>query len=176
MRVAVRGRKMNRIITWIESLSKSIIRFFYRLFRRELTDQAWAVWWQFIGFAFVGVSNFLVHYAVYAFFITLLHWSAYTANFAAFLVSVLNAYFWNNRFVFKEEQEGERVWWKVLLKTYIMYAFSGLILTEILLYIEVEVLSLPELLGPVINLFITTPVNFLLSKFWAYRGKKDRES
>ena len=76
------------------------------------------------------------------------------SNIAVYIVSVLNAYFWNNRFVFRQADR-KRVWWKVLLKTYVSYAFSGLFLTEILLYIEIHIFGLSKLLGPIINLVIT---------------------
>ena len=97
------------------------------------------------------------------------------ANIAAFVISVLNAFFWNDRYVFKQGNDGrERVWWKALLRTYLSYAFSALFLTEILLYVEINVLGLPKLLGPVINLVITTPINFVMNKFWAFNDNRKR--
>lgn len=163
---------MKKLIGWIEQILRKIIQGIYKLLGRELTEEQWLVWLQFIGFAMVGVSSFLVSYGTYALF---LHLQAnyHIANIMAFLISVLNAYTWNGRFVFKQDKEGEqRVWWKTLLKTYLSYAFSGLFLTEVLLYVEITVLGLPKLLGPVINLVITTPINFLMNKFWAFKNRK----
>ncbi|MCH5275285.1 MAG: hypothetical protein J1E65_05555 [Lachnospiraceae bacterium] len=40
-----------------------------------------------------------------------------------FMISVLNAYYWSNKYVFKEQEDAPRwVWWKVLLKSYAAYA------------------------------------------------------
>ena len=163
---------MKRLTSWIEEIFKKIIQGVYKLLGRELTEEQWLVWLQFTGFAIVGVSNFLVSYGTYALFLCF-QTNYHVANIMAFVISVLNAYIWNSRFVFKQDKDGEqRVWWKTLLKTYLSYAFSGLFLTELLLYVEITVFGLPKLLGPVINLVITTPINFLMNKFWAFRNKK----
>ena len=116
-------------------------------------------------------------------------------SIAGFFVSVFTSYLLNSRFVFKEtKSEEKRIWWKVLIKTYISYASSGLILNSLLLILwlsvidiskyvdfEVEILAkvgivltnteLAKYIAPLINLFITIPLNFILNKFWAYRQK-----
>jgi hypothetical protein len=84
------------------------------------------------------------------------------------------------------------VWWQVLLKTYCAYAFTGLVLNNILLWLWIDVvdisrfctgitgvlsqhgieLSQRELsgyVGPVLNWIVVIPINFLVNKFWAYR-------
>ncbi|MCM1425296.1 MAG: hypothetical protein NC118_01675 [Eubacterium sp.] len=38
----------------------------------------------------------------------------------------------------------------------------------------VRVWSVHEMLAPILILFVTTPVNFLANKLWAYKGKGDR--
>lgn len=155
----------------IQRIIKSLLQKIYKLFGKELGESQWRAWIQFISFSLVGVSNFLVSYMVYALFISVFRCTYHLSNIAAYIVSVLNAYFWNNRFVFQQRDE-KRVWWKVLLKTYLSYAFSGLFLTEILLFIEINILGIPKLLAPFINLAITTPVNFIMNKFWAFRNGK----
>lgn len=155
---------------------------------------------QFLKFALVGVSNTIVNYLVYIIFVALgAHYVA--ANILGFLISVLNAYFWGSRFVFKEDETKEkRVWWQVLLKTYASYAF-GLILGTLLLVLWVDLIrigeycgfvndllgavhaALPflpeemdarrisEVIGPILNMLVTIPINFVMNKFWAYRQK-----
>ena len=34
-------------------------------------------------------------------------------------------------------------------------------------------MGIPELLGPIINLVITTPINFVINKLWAFKTKKN---
>ncbi len=151
--------------------------------------------WQFIKFALVGVSNTLISEIVYAILVFFkMHYLP--ASFIGFMLSVLNAYYWSNKYVFTENPEEEkRVWWKVLLKTYVAY-FWGYLVNAALLVLWIEIVrigvwtrpfaewflshgyeSLDEqflgnLLAAFINLLITVPMNFLINKYWAYRQKK----
>ncbi len=166
---------MKKIIHGIELLIRKVLQWLYHIAGKELTEEQWMVWSQFIGFTIVGVSNFLVSYGTYALFLSFQD-NYHVANIAAFIISVLNAFFWNDRYVFKQGKDGgERVWWKALLRTYLSYAFSALLLTEVLLFVEINVLGLPKLLGPVINLVITTPINFLMNKFWAFNDNRKQK-
>ena len=60
------------------------------------------------------------------------------------------------------------------LKTFISYAGTGLILNNVLLILWIDILNLNTLVGPILNLFITIPLNFLLNKYWAFRMKCDK--
>lgn len=159
-----------------------------------------AALWQFIKFGLVGVSNTVVSYVTYSLCYYVFHTNVHVANIVGFIISVLNAYIWQSRFVFKESEEGEhRVWWQVLIKTYISYAFSGLFLTEVLLLLWLNVIHIEQFLEPLaawitnigismtaedaavslapfLNMVVTIPINFCINKFWAYRQKgKKRE-
>ena len=119
----------------------------------------------------VGVSKFAICCVVYAVALLLgFHWSV--GSVLGFVISVLNAFYWNNKYVFTAGDGEHRSWWKALIKTYISYAFSGLILANALLFLWNDVLGIPELLGPIINLIITTPINFVINKLWAFRTSK----
>ena len=130
----------------------------------------WQTLLQFIKFGIVGASNTLISLAVYYLFIWIDKDLYLAGQIAGFIVSVLNAYYWNNRYVFK----GGRLWdWKKLLKTFTAYGGTSL-LSMALSVAEVEWLHLSEYIVPVINLVITIPLNFLTHKFWVYRKKKDK--
>ena len=125
---------------------------------------------QFIKFGIVGVSNTLISYIVYYIFLKLgAHYLV--ASIIAFITSVLNSYFWNNRYVFRKKEGERRIWWRTLIKTFISYAGTGLVLSNLLLILWIEVCGIPEELAPVINYMVTIPANFLINKFWAYRGR-----
>ncbi len=72
--------------------------------------------WQFIRFCLVGVSNVVVCEGIY---VVLLFCGVHylVANILGNLISILNAYFWSNRFVFRAEEGEKRIWWRVLAKT-----------------------------------------------------------
>ena len=144
----------------------------------SLTDKTTESIVQFIKFGLVGVTNTLLSYAIYLlvlFFMRKLgvSWDIYVGSILAFVLSVLWSFFLNNRLVFKAEK-GSRSLWTSLLKTYVSYGFTGIILANILLYVWVSVLGVPKTIAPAINLLITVPLNFILNKFWAFRtGRKE---
>ena len=123
---------------------------------------------QFFGFAIVGASNMLISYCVYA-ILVLLHINYVVANLIGYVVSIFNAYYWNNRVVFKKKKGECRIWWKVLMKTFISYAGTGLILSNILLVIWVDGFNIHEMIAPIVNMLITVPLNYILNKYWAYK-------
>ncbi len=151
---------------------------------------------QFIKFGLVGLSNTLISQIVYMATVALgAHYIV--ASVIAFVISVLNAFFWQNKFVFKQEPDKkQRVWWKVLLKTYAAYAFTGLILNNLLLIMWIDIMKIarftPKIteivnnfgvaidndelaidIAPILNIVINIPINFVINKFWAYRQKKN---
>lgn len=142
----------------------------YRVLRLEISDETWEKWCQFVQFGMVGLSNTVISYVVYVILISLsIHYVL--SNLIGFLVSVINAYYWNNRYVFKKQEDENRVWWKALAKTFFAYAGTGIVLANILLVFLVKVLSVHEMLAPILILFVTTPINFLANKLWAYKEK-----
>lgn len=123
---------------------------------------------QFLGFCVVGVGNTLISYGVYYIFL-LLKWNYIAGNITGFVVSVTNAFYWSNKYVFKKKEGKKRSWFKAYIKSFTAYGVTGLILSNILLIVWVEVLGIPEIWGPIINLLITVPTNFLLNKLWAFK-------
>ena len=127
---------------------------------------------QFVKFGIVGLSNTLISYVVYVAGVRFgMHYLL--ASILGFVISVLNSFYWNNTYVFGQGKE-ERNLLKTLLKTFMAYAFTGLVLANILLYIWVDILGISEYLGPLINLVVTVPLNFVINKLWAFRGGKRR--
>ena len=149
---------------------------------------------QFLKFGLVGISNTLISEFIYV-LVVLLHGNYMIASFLGFMISVLNAYYWSNKYVFVQEEGEHRVWWKVLAKTYIAY-LGGYILSSILLIFWIDVIELSrymsglanlfaqsgyekldaEFLGDIIaagiNLIITVPLNYVVNKKWAYKKGK----
>ena len=151
--------------------------------------------WQFIKFGIVGVSNTLISEGIYC-LLVFFKVPYLLAYFIGFVLSALNAYYWNNKYVFKEDPEqGERVWWKVLIKTYLAY-FWGFVVSSVLLVLWIDIVQLSRYLGGLagifsergfpqidadflgkifaagINMLITVPMNYFVNKFWAYKDKK----
>lgn len=119
---------------------------------------------QFIKFGMVGVSNTLISLLIY-YALIYFNTDYVISNTIGFVVSVLNAYYWNNKYVFNKSDGGNL---KPLIKTFASYG-ATFILSTILLIIMVDYLSISQILAPILNLIITIPLNFLLNKFWAFK-------
>ena len=116
---------------------------------------------QFIKFCIVGLSNTIICEGIYVVLLFLgVHYLA--ANIIGNLISILNAYYWSNKYVFKAEEGEKRVWWKVLLKTYATYGFSMLLSAGLLVF-WLEIVQLEQFMGPVLTLLANLGVLDLLS-------------
>ncbi len=122
---------------------------------------------QFIRFCLVGVSNTLLSYIIYVGCIYIgIHYIL--ANAIGFFVSVLNAYYWSNRYVFVKQEGDQRNHFYALLKTYITYGSSELLIASMLLYLFVEMCGINEYFAQLLCLIVTVPMNFLLNKYWSF--------
>lgn len=169
---------MSKIKKLIVSISDFFLEKIFRLFKKQYTPERRKVCLEFIGFCIVGGTSFVVTWVVFngSFFVFKKFeinesLNVILSNGLAFIISCINAFVWNNYIVFKEEESDskKRNWFAALMKTYITYGFTGLLLSTFLLWLEVSVLHISPLIAPVINLFITTPINFLLNKFWTFK-------
>ena len=123
---------------------------------------------QFIKFSIVGISNTLISIAAYYLFLFMgIHYIA--ANTIGYLLGTLNAYYWNNKYVFKKGRGEERSSLSSLIKSFLSYGITYLLSTG-LLYVWVDIMGIPETIAPIINLCITTPLNFFLNKLWAFKN------
>lgn len=166
----------NRIWDLIEKIMDVVLR---KILHLKLNEKQWDGLVQFVKFGIVGLSNTIVSYVIYVGALLLFQkegWLPQTdylvAQVIAFILSVLWSFYWNNRFVFKQEENEERNLLHALVKTYISYAFTGLFLNSVLSLLWVEVFAIPKIVAPIINLIVSVPINFLMNKFWAFKGKK----
>lgn len=147
-----------------------------------------------VAFGMVGVFNAVLNYAVYAISLTLgAHWLV--ASILGYVISVFSAWVWQYFVVFREGGVlSDEPWWRSVVKTYITYATTGLILNNILLFLMLDVIhienflewavdwitvinfetarDLAEYISPLIVMVLVVPINFLLNKFWAFGKKK----
>ena len=148
---------------------------------------------QFIKFGIVGLSNTAIAYVIemlcyYVLFpetgfgglVSLLkkvHIQASPENVKivvitciAFLISVTNSFYWNSRYVFKAERNTRQ---KLIsyLETVLCYAITGIVLSPWLKILLVH-RGLRYWLATMASLCITIPLNYLMNKFWAFRGGK----
>ena len=129
---------------------------------------------QFIKFGIVGISNTVISMGITYGIIFLFHKQGsesnegllvFLASLTGFLISVLNSYYWNNKYVFKKTNSGH-LW--PLLKSYICYGSTWL-LSILLSFLFVNIICVSVILVPILSMIVTIPLNFFMNKFWAFK-------
>ena len=118
---------------------------------------------KFIKFAIVGFGNLFISLVTY-YLLVFFSINYQMANIGGFITGSLNGYIWNRVWVFKNSKKNMAS----VLKFYLTY-LSTWLLSALLLYIWVEKLGISDKIAPVINVFITTPINYLLNKYWVFK-------
>lgn len=159
----------------IEIIVRLFLTLIYRIFHKELTQEALDSFLQFVKFGMIGVTNTLLSYLLYALSMLIFDQAGWHAKFdyvaangIAFVLSVLWSWAWNSHLVFRKRDGEHRVWWKTLLRTYIAYAFTGVFLNNVLSWLWIDVIRGPKMLAPALYLTLGVPVNFFMNKLWAY--------
>lgn len=167
----------DRLVNIIEKIMDFAIR---KILHIKLSDSKWETLLQFVKFGIVGVSNTVVSYVIYVVSLLIFQENKLipsvdylVAQVIAFILSVLWSFYWNNKYVFKKDENQERNLWQTLIKTYISYAFTGLFLNSIFSLLWVEWLGVPKIFAPIINLLVNVPINFFMNKFWAFGEGKN---
>ena len=176
-------KKDNKIWYLISLICFYILRFFFGIFHKELTEKSFNAFMQFVKFGIVGLSNTILAYLIYAgvlYFFESKGWlpkyDYLIASVLSFVLSVLWSFYWNSKKVFVVNEGEERRVLPALVKTFISYSLTGLILSNILLAVWVEVCGISKYIAPLINLVITIPLNFIINKFWAFKTKKTEQN
>lgn len=123
---------------------------------------------QFIKFGLVGVSNTFVSMAVYYLFLWINPDWYMLGSVLGTVLSILNAFVWNDLFVFTGNPKDIKSVLHRLGKTYVSYGGTSL-LSTVLLWLEVTVLHVSKVFAPIVNLLITIPLNYLLNRFWTFK-------
>lgn len=131
-------------------------------------ENFWSTFWQFLKFGLVGISNTVVSMGVYYLFLWLdPDWYMF-GSILGTILSIANAFVWNEVFVFSGNVRDVRSILKRLGKTYVSYGGTS-VLSTILLWIEVTLFHTSKAIAPVVNMLVTIPLNFILNKLWTFR-------
>ncbi len=178
-----------KIWNLIEMIVRAIFGFIFRLFKIDFTEEQWQALFQFVKFGLVGVWNTILNLVIVALVLfalkamgvdkgTLLGHEVplalYIANTVGFIISVFSSFMLNSRLVFKVGEGESRSFWKALLRTYMAYGFTGLILNNVLNTVWVNVCHLPDMAAMMISLVIAIPINFLMNKLWAFKTENSK--
>ena len=121
---------------------------------------------KFIKCAIVGFGNLFISLVTY-YLLVFFSINYQIANIGGFITGSLNGYIWNRVWVFKNSKKNL----SSIVKFYLSY-LSTWLLSAILLYIWIEVFNISDKIAPIINVVITTPINYLLNKYWVFKKIK----
>lgn len=122
---------------------------------------------QFLKFGLVGVSNTAVNMAIYYFVLWINDDWYLVGNILGNGISIINAFVWNDLFVFTGNPRDFKSILKRLGRTYVSYSGTA-VLSYVLLWVEVTAFGVSKVLAPVLNMVVTIPLNFLINKFWSF--------
>ena len=160
----------------LDEYIRKIAVWLLRINKKEPDEKTVDTLVQFIKFGIVGASNTLISYGLNVLVLRILQpyhlsWDYVAGNVVAFILSVLWSFYWNNKYVFTKNDGESRNVWKTLLKTYIAYGFTGIVLTNVLSWVWIDLLGISKYVAPLINLVISIPLNFLINKLWAFKSE-----
>lgn len=167
---------MDNFGTTLWNLFENIAKFLaFKVLYLKFQDETWANLMQFVKFGIVGFSCTVISYVLNVLVLFALapwnvFWDFIAANTVAFALSVLWSFYWNNRFVFVEQNGKKRNIGKTLAKTYLSYGFTGIILSNISSWLWIHVFGISKYVAPLINIIINVPLNFMINKFWTFRS------
>lgn len=124
---------------------------------------------QFVKFGMVGVSNTVVSMAVYYIVLFIDSQLYLLGSILGTVISIANAFYWNDKFVFVGNRQDWRSKLTRLGKTYISYGGTS-ILSNVMLWIEVSFFQISRTIAPVVNLLVTIPLNFVINKLWTFHS------
>lgn len=166
----------------LESLILKVVSPLASLAHIELTEKRKKQLLQFVKFCMVGVTNVAVSYTINVTMLFIINkikpglsFDYIIANVTAFLLAVYWSFFWNSRKVFHLRTTNKAERRKALLRTYMCYGLSGIVVNNILSTLWIRVLGISKFISPLLNLFVTIPLNFYTNKKWAFAVKDEPE-
>ena len=161
---------MSKVELIIRRSVVSLMKFFHI----RIQDKTYNSIVQFVKFCAVGLTNTALSYIIIVFVLKLaqplnLAWDYVLANIVSFVITVAWSCFWNNRYVFTKVEGATRNIWGTLIKSYLAYGITGILLTNFLSYIWIDILGISKYISPLINLAIKIPLNYIINKRWVYK-------
>ena len=165
----------------MDNLIRKILGAVFHAFHMKPKDSTVENLVQFLKFGIVGVSNTFISYVLNVLVLLLLaqyqvSWDFIAGNLVAFVLSVLWSFYWNNEYVFRLGSGEKRNLGKALLKTYISYGFTGIILSNVLSWLWITVFGISKYVAPILNLIISVPLNYIINKYWAFKKTEDESA
>jgi dolichol-phosphate mannosyltransferase len=123
-------------------------------------------WLQLIRFATVGASGYVVNLAVFAACVHGVGIDYRAAAVLAFMVSVVNNFWWNRHWTFDAKHE-RPIFQAVRFFTVSLVAFG---FTYVVLIALVSTAGVPKVVAQAVAIVAGTPLSFIGQKLWSFRA------
>ena len=128
-------------------------------------------WYQLVKFCVVGGSGYVVNLCVFAVCVELLDLHHLIAATAAFVVAVMNNFWWNRHWTFRAR--GGHAGFQAA--RFFTISIAAFLFAAAILELLVSVAGMPELPAQAISIVAATPLNFIGNKMWSFRIALSRE-
>ncbi|HEY6775072.1 MAG TPA: GtrA family protein [Thermoleophilaceae bacterium] len=128
-------------------------------------------WVQLIKFCAVGGSGYVVNLCVFALCVEVLGLHHLIGATVAFIVAVLNNFWWNRHWTFKAGQGHAGF----QAARFFIVSVAAFLFAATVLELLVSVVELPELPSQAIAIVAATPLNFIGNKMWSFRIELSRD-
>jgi len=128
-------------------------------------------WVQLMKFCAGGASGYVVNLCVFAACVELLGVHHLIAATAAFVVAVMNNFWWNRHWTFRAR--GGHAGFQAA--RFFTISIAAFLFAAAILEILVSVAGVAELPAQAISIVAATPLNFLGNKMWSFRIELSRD-
>jgi dolichol-phosphate mannosyltransferase len=123
-------------------------------------------WLQLVRFAAVGASGYVVNLLVFAASVHLLGIDYVAASALAFVISVVNNFWWNRHWTFAAKHDhpvGQAA--RFFAVSLVAYGFTVVVLVAL-----VSTAGVPKVVAQAIAIAAGTPLSFIGQKLWSFRA------
>ncbi len=135
--------------------------FIYILFKKR-TDNPFL---QFFRYIFVGGTSFIIDFCIYLLLINFINLNYLISAAIAFFISVLVNYYLSTSWVFNQDHIENRL---IEFNLFILISLIGLVFTEILLYLFVDIFNINYIWSKLIASIIVLFWNFSARRIMFY--------
>ena len=134
-----------------------------KIFHIKVSSKTENLFVQIFKFVIVGGIATLIDWAIYYVLYNFLHIPPLVANILSFSVSVIYNYTASVKWVFDVNQEKSK---KRMFIEFMIFSIIGLLLTELLLWIFIDLLSINAMISKIIATAIVMVFNFITRKIF----------
>ena len=128
-----------------------------------------------INYLVFGVLSMIVNFASYYLFARVLNIDEVISSGLSWFCSVLFAYITNKLFVFESKTNTAKEFWKEMISFFLSRVLSGILCDVGTFALMVKVFGINDMVAKIVTQVMVVIVNYILSKFFIFKKKKDVE-